>query len=68
MKLKINGEVKEVDKELKTISDLLTELEIKRPERVAVEINKEIIMQSDFGSTAVKDDDSIEIVSFVGGG
>jgi sulfur carrier protein len=68
MRLKINGEVKEFDKELKTISDLLTELEIKRPERVAVEINKEIIMQSDFGSTAVKDDDSIEIVSFVGGG
>ena len=68
MILKINGEVKEFDKELKTISDLLTELEIKRPERVAVEINKEIIMQSDFGSTAVKDDDSIEIVSFVGGG
>jgi sulfur carrier protein len=68
MKLKINGEVKEFDKELKTISDLLTELDIKRPERVAVEINNEIIMQSDFGSTAVKDDDSIEIVSFVGGG
>ena len=68
MKLKINGEVNEFDNELKTISGLLTELEIKRPERVAVEINKEIIMQSDFGSTAVKDDDSIEIVSFVGGG
>ena len=68
MKLKINGEVNEFDNELKTISDLLTELDIKRPERVAVEINKEIIMQSDFGSTAVKDDDSIEIVSFVGGG
>ena len=68
MILKINGEVKEFDKELQTISDLLTELDIKRPERVAVEINKEIIMQSDFGSTAVKDDDSIEIVSFVGGG
>ena len=68
MKLKINGEVNEVDNELKTISALLTELEIKKPERVAVEINKEIIMQSDFGSTAVKDDDSIEIVSFVGGG
>ena len=68
MKLKINGEVNEFDNELKTISDLFTELEIKSPERVAVEINKEIIMQSDFGSTAVKDDDSIEIVSFVGGG
>ncbi len=68
MILKVNGEVKEFDKELKTISDLLTELEIKRSERVAVEINKEIIMQSDFGSTVVKEDDSIEIVSFVGGG
>lgn len=68
MKLKINGQVKEFDTELKIISDLLTELEIKRPERVAVEINKEIIMQSDFGNTTVKDDDSIEIVSFVGGG
>ena len=68
MKLKINGEVKEFDTELKTISELLTELEIKRPERIAVERNKEIIMQSDFGNTTVKDDDSIEIVSFVGGG
>ena len=68
MKLKINGEVKEFDKELKTISELLIELEIKRPERIAVERNKEIIMQSDFGNTTVKDDDSIEIVSFVGGG
>jgi len=68
MRLNINGEVKEFDTELKTIKDLLTELDIKRPERVAVEINKEIIMQSDFGSTAVNDDDSIEIVSFVGGG
>jgi len=68
MILKINGEVKEFDKELKTIKDLLTELDIKRPERVAVEINKEIIMHSDFAHAAVKDDDSIEIVSFVGGG
>ena len=68
MILKINGEVKEFGKKLKTISDLLAELEIKRSERVAVEINKEIIMQLDFGSTAVKDDDSIEIVSVVGGG
>ena len=68
MKLKINGKVKEFDTELKTISYLLTELDIKRPERVAVEINKEIIMESDFAHAAVKDDDSIEIVSFVGGG
>ena len=68
MILKINGEVKEFEKEIKTIGDLLAELDIKRPERVAVEINKQIIMQSDFVNITVKDDDSIEIVSFVGGG
>jgi len=68
MRLKINGEVREFEKEIKTISDLLAELGIKRPERVAVEINRKIIMQSDFGNAAVKQDDSIEIVSFVGGG
>ena len=68
MILKINGEVREFEKEIKTIGDLLSKLDIKRPERVAVEINKGIIMQSDFAHTVVKDDDSIEIVSFVGGG
>ena len=68
MRLKINGEVRAFEKEIKTIKDLLAELDIKRPERIAVEINKEIIMQSDFGRTTVNDDDSIEIVSFVGGG
>ncbi len=68
MILKINGEVREFEKQIKTISDLLAELGIKRSERVAVEINKGIIMQSDFGNAAVKQDDSIEIVSFVGGG
>jgi len=68
MRLNINGDIRKFEKEISTVSDLLAELSIKRPERVAVEINKEIIMQSDFGSTALKDDDSIEIVSFVGGG
>jgi sulfur carrier protein len=68
MILKINGEVKVFEKEIKTINDLLIELNINRPERVAVEINKEIVMQSDFAHAVFKDDDSIEIVSFVGGG
>ncbi len=68
MILKINGEVREFDKEIKTVSELLEKLKIKKPERVAVEINKGIIMQSDFAHASVNDDDSIEIVSFVGGG
>jgi len=68
MMLKVNGEVKTLENEIKTINDLLVELNINRPERVAVEINREIVMQSDFDHAVVKDDDCIEIVSFVGGG
>ena len=39
-----------------------------RTDRVAVEINLEIVRKSDFETTVIKDGDSIEVVSFVGGG
>ena len=67
IKIKVNGETKEFD-DVKTVKDLLKVLDIKRPERVAVEINKEIIEHSAFDQKTVRSDDCIEIVSFVGGG
>ncbi|MGI5960113.1 MAG: sulfur carrier protein ThiS [Massiliimalia sp.] len=36
--------------------------------RIAVEKNGEIVPKSQYGSTLLEDGDSIEIVSFVGGG
>lgn len=39
-----------------------------RTDRVAVEINLEIVRKSDFATAVIKDGDSIEVVSFVGGG
>ncbi|MBQ8508173.1 MAG: sulfur carrier protein ThiS [Clostridia bacterium] len=38
------------------------------PQRVAVERNGEIVPKAQYGSTILKDGDSIEVVSFVGGG
>jgi len=38
------------------------------PERIVVEYNKEIISRDKYGEVVIKDNDSIEIVSFVGGG
>lgn len=38
------------------------------PKRIAVEINEEIIIKSQYAETVIKDDDVIEVVSFVGGG
>ncbi len=64
--MKVNG------KELKarenmTVSILLKEQGF-RAERVAVELNGEICPKSQYDNVILKDDDVIEIVSFVGGG
>ena len=39
-----------------------------RRDRIAVEINGEIIKKSDYDKTVLNDGDKIEVVSFVGGG
>lgn len=36
--------------------------------RIAVEINCEIVPKASYDTTVIKDQDSIEVVSFVGGG
>lgn len=38
------------------------------PERVAIELNGELINRSQYATTAVSDRDAIEIIHYVGGG
>ncbi len=38
------------------------------PQRVAVELNLDILQKSDYASTELKEGDRLEIVHFVGGG
>ena len=38
------------------------------PLRVAVELNLDILPKADYGTTILRDGDSLEIVNFVGGG
>lgn len=64
--IKINGE--RVEKiASKNVADYLSEngYDIKR---VAVELNGDILPKSQYESTLLQDGDSVEIVSFVGGG
>jgi sulfur carrier protein len=65
MRLKVNGEEYTTEKE--TLGQLLKELDIIH-ERVAVEVNLVVIRKADFESYRLKDGDSLEIVSFIGGG
>ena len=66
MKLKINGEEREIADGL-TVTALLEELQI-RPARVVVERNREIVAREVYGITRLADGDNLEIVHFVGGG
>ena len=66
MKVVVNGEEKEIPDEL-TVEGLLNLLNIGK-ERVAVELNLDIVPKAKFAETALKDGDKLEIVSFVGGG
>ena len=50
-----------------TVGDLLRELAIKT-ERVAVELNLEILDRKDFDHRSLKPGDRVEILSFIGGG
>lgn len=64
--MKINGEVREVPEEIDL--DRLLELFSLPKQRVAIELNNNVIPRADWPTTAVSDDDKIEVVHFVGGG
>ena len=66
MKVKINGEVKDVPEGL-NVSGLLQHLSMPG-DRVAIERNLEILPRADWNATTVQANDSFEIVHFVGGG
>lgn len=51
----------------KTISEYLATTNY-NPKRIAIERNGEIVPKSQYSETVLQDDDSIEVVSFVGGG
>ncbi|MDA8099333.1 MAG: sulfur carrier protein ThiS [Nitrospiraceae bacterium] len=66
MNIFVNGQQRSVPDGL-TVSGLLLHLEIK-PERVAVEINEEIVRKTTYADALVKENDRVEVVQFMGGG
>jgi thiazole synthase len=66
MKLTINGNDREFNSPL-TLASLFEKLEMKQ-DRVAVELNHEIVRRESWGETKLSEGDKLEIVHFVGGG
>jgi thiamine biosynthesis protein ThiS len=65
MRLVINGEERNLT--AATLEALVEELGMKS-DRVAAELNREIVPRQSWAATALKDGDRLEIVHFVGGG
>lgn len=66
MNLTINGAPHEIEENL-TIEALLDKLNL-APERVVLELNREILTTRDALPRQLKHDDRLEIIQFVGGG
>ena len=66
MKITLNGEVRELESEVSL--DRLIELLSFPQQRIAVELNREVVRKKDWPNVVVKEADRIEVVHFVGGG
>ena len=50
-----------------TVADLVATLGL-GPRRIAVEVNRAVVARAEYGVTALRDGDAVEIIHFVGGG
>ena len=66
MKVEINGQSKEFEQGI-TLSALVEHLGMKS-DRVAIELNRDIVPRDRWSATPLHDGDRLEIVHFVGGG
>jgi thiamine biosynthesis protein ThiS len=66
MRVNVNGEVRDVPDgvNLRRLLEILTLPE----QRVAVELNREVVRRDDWEATRLTENDRIEVVHFVGGG
>ena len=66
IQIRVNGEARAWRRGA-TVADLLQDLQI-RTERVAVELNLEILDRAVFTQRLLQEGDRVEILSFIGGG
>lgn len=66
MQVRLNGELRDVP-DGTTVAGLLVHLGVKA-QRVAVEVNENVVTKDHYESHRIHPGDSIEIVAFVGGG
>jgi len=66
LRVQVNGEARELPEEL-TLTELVRQLAL-APERLAIELNREVVRRARWAETVLREGDLVEIVHFVGGG
>jgi sulfur carrier protein len=66
MRIQVNGESREIAAG-STVAALLSELGVTQP-HVAVELNLEVVPRAEHRETVLRDGDTLEVVTLVGGG
>jgi sulfur carrier protein len=66
VQIKLNGEAKEIE-EGTTLERLVEQLAL-APDRLAVELNRDVVRRAQWPQVTLREGDRVEIVHFVGGG
>lgn len=66
LRIQVNGESREVE-DNSSLQDLIAILNL-QAERLAIEVNDNVVRRLDWEVTVLRRDDKVEIVHFVGGG
>ncbi len=68
MKIQVNGQQKEFEQNDLTVLQLLKLMNVTIPQMVSVELNGQILEQSEYETKILKDSDVVEFLFFMGGG
>jgi len=66
VEIQVNDETREVPENV-SLQQLIANLNL-APERIAIEVNHDVVRRAHWPSTVLKEGDRVEIVHFVGGG
>jgi len=67
MTIKVNGTAQEIEAGL-SVAGLLVRNKVEQPEMVSVQLNGEFVQRNRYGITALKEDDEVDFLYFMGGG
>ena len=64
--IRLNGDAHVIDGDAR-LTTLIETLKMK-PTRIAVELNREVVLKADYEKISLREGDELELINFVGGG